>query len=42
MSISNVSGVGVNLYAYANSSQKAAGTGNFAEEVQKADRKSVV
>ncbi|WP_300810997.1 hypothetical protein [uncultured Acetatifactor sp.] len=36
MSISNVSGVGVNLYAYANSSQKAAGTGNFAEEVQKA------
>ena len=36
MSISNVSGVGVNPYAYANSSQKAAGTGNFAEEVQKA------
>ncbi|RKI24064.1 hypothetical protein D7V82_15600 [bacterium 1xD8-6] len=36
MSISNVSGVGVNPYAYANSSQKAAGTGNFAEEMQKA------
>ena len=36
MSISNVSGVWVNPYAYANSSQKAAGTGNFAEEVQKA------
>ena len=36
MSISNVSGVGVNPYAYANISQKAAGTGNFAEEVQKA------
>ena len=36
MSISNVSGVGVNPYAYANSSQKAASTGNFAEEVQKA------
>ncbi len=33
MSISNVSGVGVNPYAYANISQKAAGTGNFAEEV---------
>ena len=40
MSISNVSGVGVNPYAYANSSQKAAGTGNFAEEVQKAAEKS--
>ena len=36
MSISNVSGVGVNPYAYTNRSQKAAGTGNFAEEVQKA------
>ncbi len=36
MSISNVSGAGVNPYAYTNRSQKAAGTGNFAEEVQKA------
>jgi len=39
MSISNVSGVGVNPYAYTNSSQKASGKGNFAEEVQKAEVK---
>ncbi len=36
MSIGNVSGMGVNPYAYTNSSRRAAGTGNFAEEVQKA------
>ena len=36
MSISNVNGAGVNPYAYTNRSQKAAGTGSFAEEVQKA------
>ena len=35
MSIGNVSGMGVNPYAYINSSRRAAGTGNFAEEVQK-------
>ena len=40
MSISNVSGVGVNPYAYTNSSQKAAGTGNFAKEVQKVEGKN--
>ncbi len=40
MSISNVSGVGVNPYAYTNSSRKAAGAGNFAEEVQKAEGKN--
>lgn len=37
MSISNVSGVGVNPYAYTNNSKKTAGAGNFAEEVQKAE-----
>ena len=31
MSISNVSGVGVNPYAYTNNSKKTAGAGNFAE-----------
>ena len=36
MSIGNVSGIGVNPYAYTNSSRRVAGTGNFVEEVQKA------
>jgi len=36
MSISNVSGIGVNLYAHTNSSRKAAERGNFANEVEKA------
>lgn len=36
MSISNVSGIGVNPYAYTNRSRKAAETGNFANEVEKA------
>ena len=40
MSISNVSGVGVNPYACTNNSKKAAGAGNFAEEVQKAEGKN--
>ncbi len=40
MSISNVSGVGVNPYAYTNNSKKTAGAGNFAEEVQKAEGKN--
>lgn len=40
MSIGNVSGVGVNPYAYTNSSQRTAGTGNFAEEVRKAEGKN--
>lgn len=40
MSISNVSGVGVNPYAYTNNSKKMAGAGNFAEEVQKAEGKN--
>ena len=37
MSISNVSGVGVNPYAYTNSVKETANVGNFAEEVQKAE-----
>lgn len=37
MSISNVSSVGVNPYAYTNSSKKTSNEGNFAEEVQKAE-----
>lgn len=36
MSISNVSGIGVNPHAYTNSSRKTAETGNFANEVEKA------
>jgi hypothetical protein len=40
MSISNVSGAGVNPYAYTNNSKKTAGAGNFAEEVQKAEGKN--
>ena len=40
MSISNVSGAGVNPYAWTNNSKKAAGAGNFAEEVQKAEGKN--
>ncbi len=40
MSISNVSGVGVNPYAYTNSNRTVAVTGNFAEEVQKAEGKT--
>ncbi len=36
MSISNVSGIGVNPYVYTNSSRKVAETGNFANEVEKA------
>lgn len=40
MSISNVSGVGVNPYACTNNSKKTAGAGNFAEEVQKAEEKN--
>ncbi len=40
MSISNVSGIGVNPYAYTNSNRKAAETGNFANEVEKAAESS--
>lgn len=40
MSISNVNGAGVNPYAYTNNSRKAADTGNFAEEVRKAEGKN--
>lgn len=36
MSISNINGMGVDPYAYTNSTKKTANTGNFAEEVQKA------
>ncbi|MBD5548750.1 MAG: hypothetical protein HDQ97_15415 [Lachnospiraceae bacterium] len=37
MSISNVSSVWANPYAYTNSSSKTTSTGNFAQEVQKAE-----
>ena len=37
MSVSGVYGMGVNPYAYTNSSKKTSNAGNFAEEVQKAE-----
>ena len=37
MSVSGVYGMGVNTYAYTNNSKKTTETGNFADEVQKAE-----
>ncbi|MBD5547221.1 MAG: hypothetical protein HDQ97_07470 [Lachnospiraceae bacterium] len=39
MNTSGVYGIGVNTYAYANNSKKTTETGNFADEVQKAEER---